>query len=370
MAKKIMDDEDEYIILISGAIGSGKTSFLSVLEKELDDNYAGRIISCGAFSRIYNSINAKDELYDSLFGMKYLGTPVLIDDIELINNPNELILQLRNHGQKKIIATSRNRNAPSEISFTHIITLHPLSFKQFQQLFYKNAIDSNLIEEKHASLLDKYAHYLFEQTTNLTPRDVLKSLIDFGKMSENTKLIDDVFLKNRHLLYQYGEGIDLSNKIIIPQKQIITPPKDIVTEVTVLDKNLLDHIKRNPATITSLSPREFEELVCDLLNAQGYLVELTQQTRDGGKDIIVTQKSHLGDFCIYVECKRYDRSNPVRVKLIRELYGTVMADNVTAGLMVTTSYYTKDAYEYRETVKNRIKLKDYQDLVCDISKLQ
>lgn len=106
------------------------------------------------------------------------------------------------------------------------------------------------------------------------------------------------------------------------------------------------------------------------LDAQGYTVELTPQTRDGGKDIIVTQKTDLGDFCIYVECKKYDRSNPVRVKLIRELYGTVMADNVTAGLMVTTSYYTKDAYEYRETVKNRIHLKDYQDLIYDISKLK
>ena len=40
-------------------------------------------------------------------------------------------------------------------------------------------------------------------------------------------------------------------------------------------------------------------MVCELLDKQGYNVKLTKQTRDGGKDIIVVQKSVLGEFSIY-----------------------------------------------------------------------
>ena len=370
MAKEIMKREDEYIIQICGAAGSGKTSFLSLLRNELGDNSARGIINCGVLRGDFYHRNSMDDLSGYFINLLNLKDPLLIDEIECLVNPNEFISQLINHGKRKIIVTTRKTTVLSDLGFNYIITLNPLSYEQFLKLFYELAIDSNMVEAKYPSLLDNFVHHLFDQATSITPRDVVSGMIDISHSSNSVKSLNELFLSNKHLLYQYGKGIDLSSKIIIPQKQIITPPKDIVTEVTVLDKKLLERVKMDPLVIDELSPREFEEMVCDLLDAQGYTVELTPQTRDGGKDIIVTQKTDLGDFCIYVECKKYDRSNPVRVKLIRELYGTVMADNVTAGLMVTTSYYTKDAYEYRETVKNRIHLKDYQDLIYDISKLK
>lgn len=120
----------------------------------------------------------------------------------------------------------------------------------------------------------------------------------------------------------------------------------------------------------SFSPREFEEMVCGLLDKQGYKVKLTKQTRDGGKDIIVVQKSFLGEFCIYVECKKYDISRPISVGLIRELYGTVMVDNATAGMIVTTSHFTRDAKEYSAKIQHRMTLKDYNDLVQELNRLK
>ena len=293
---------------------------------------------------------------------------MLIDEIERLNDPNGFIEYLIRCGYKKLIVTSRGSTINNN-AFDYSISLIPSKtdiIESIMQEFTLDTIISSNMEENPQDV------QLFKEILELlqfsTPRELKIAIKDMARMPDDP-IFNSLFLKNRHLLYQYGRGVDISPEIILPERSIITPPKDIVTSVTVLDKELLQHVKNNPAIIDKLSPREFEEMICDLLDAQGYKVELTKQTRDGGKDIIVTQKSIMGDFCIYVECKKYDKANPVRVKLVRELYGTVMADNVTAGLMITTSYYTKDALEYRETVKNRITLKDYRDLAFEISRL-
>lgn len=40
-----------------------------------------------------------------------------------------------------------------------------------------------------------------------------------------------------------------------------------------------------------MSPTEFEDFVADLFGRMGFLVKVTPRTRDGGKDIILTQSS-------------------------------------------------------------------------------
>ena len=115
-----------------------------------------------------------------------------------------------------------------------------------------------------------------------------------------------------------------------------------------------------------ITPRQFEELVCELFERKGYNVRLTRQTRDGGKDLIVLNNSILGDLMIYAECKRYSQKYPVNVGLVRELYGTIEADKATAGIMVTTSYFSKDARKFREKINGRMHFIDYSELIRQI----
>lgn len=199
----------------------------------------------------------------------------------------------------------------------------------------------------------------------ITPKDIFSRVVCNIHNSD----IQEFYLKYSNFLYQYGNGIDFSSDTIHSEKKIIVPPKEIIRGITVVDSSLLRRAKENPQIIHSFSPREFEEMVCELLDKQGYNVKLTKQTRDGGKDIIVVQKSILGEFCIYVECKKYDASRPISVSLVRELYGTVMIDNATAGMLITTSHFSKDAKEYTEQIKHRMTLKDYNDLLQELSKI-
>lgn len=69
-----------------------------------------------------------------------------------------------------------------------------------------------------------------------------------------------------------------------------------------------------------------------------------------------TDNSMLGDLVIYAECKKKAPKHPVNVGLVRQLYGTVEADRVTAGIMVTNSYFSKDARRFQQTIKSRIRL--------------
>jgi restriction system protein len=103
----------------------------------------------------------------------------------------------------------------------------------------------------------------------------------------------------------------------------------------------------------------FEEVVADLLSRQGYEVTVTPASRDGGKDIYAAKKDIVGSFLYIVECKKYSPDDRVGVGLIRQLYGVVQAEKATAGIMATTSFFTKGAQEFQSRVAYQISLQDY-----------
>ncbi len=98
----------------------------------------------------------------------------------------------------------------------------------------------------------------------------------------------------------------------------------------------------NRRQLQRLSPVEFEQYVADRLFARhGYKVENTQESRDGGVDIIVEDSS--GRRAI-VQCKRY--SGTVGAPTVRDLYGTVIHNGVDMGYLVTTGKISNMAREW------------------------
>ena len=283
--------------------------------------------------------------------------PLFIDGLDEMQNPNEFLHYLREKNYDNLVCTSRF-NVSHEIDFTHIITLKSLTQNQIIYLIKKIGLDERFW---HSIISSQYIKGI-----TVTPKDILSLVIAYI----NNSNLQEFYSQQRNLLYQYGNGINFGSNIVLPDKELIIPSRDIITGVTIINDSLLQRVKDDPNIIYNMSSREFEEMVCELLDKQGYDVKLTKQTRDGGKDIIVVQNSVLGEFCIYVECKKYDMSNPISVKLVRELYGTVMADNATAGMIITTSYFTKDAKEYQNKIKHRMTLKDYNDLIQEINNIQ
>ena len=120
---------------------------------------------------------------------------------------------------------------------------------------------------------------------------------------------------------------------------------NLLTEVNkVLNKELANYYSKNPNSLKSLSPRNFEKLVSEIIEDMGFTTVLTPETRDGGKDIIAEIDTPLSKFTCYIECKKYSEKNKIGIDILeRFLYNIQIKDKVNQGFIVTTSTFSNDA---------------------------
>jgi len=157
-----------------------------------------------------------------------------------------------------------------------------------------------------------------------------------------------------------GPLYDLSRTIAIPSTEIATA---VAPKIITAQSTLVDALKRRPEQIHSLSPRKFEELLADLLSDMGWDVELTQETRDGGKDILAYLNTELGRILCLVEAKHYRKDRKVGVELVRTLYGTLCDAKANSAMLVTSSSFSPDAREFQNRHSYQLALRDYADIV-------
>ena len=136
----------------------------------------------------------------------------------------------------------------------------------------------------------------------------------------------------------------------------------LLIDVRQVSEQLVSLVAQDPRRLWGLEARQFEELVAELLEDQGYEVTLTPPSSDGGRDIFAARKETLGSFLYLVECKTYAPERAVGVEVVRSLYGIVSAENATAGIVATTSRFTKGAKDFRDSVQRRMTLRDFLDL--------
>lgn len=141
--------------------------------------------------------------------------------------------------------------------------------------------------------------------------------------------------------------------------------KKIITELGSGISELLQTLNKKPDIIYGIDPRKFEELIAHIFSLHGFVVELTKQTRDGGRDIIAI-KSDLDIKLKYlIECKRLSATNPVSVDIVRALYGVQMQESANKSVLATTSRFTQDAMAFataQNTTKWGMDLKDINDI--------
>ncbi|MEB0288755.1 restriction endonuclease [Cryobacterium sp. 10S3] len=98
------------------------------------------------------------------------------------------------------------------------------------------------------------------------------------------------------------------------------------------------------ANLMDLTPNEFESLIQNLFTKIGLDTHQTQASRDGGVDAIAYDARPIFGGKIIIQAKRY--KNTVGVSAVRDLYGTVLNEGASKGLLVTTSGYGKSSFEF------------------------
>jgi len=100
--------------------------------------------------------------------------------------------------------------------------------------------------------------------------------------------------------------------------------------------------------LAAMDWQEFEHLVREVFEkeflANGGEVKITRASRDYGVDAIAFNPDPIMGGKFVIQAKRY--VNTVNVAAVRELYGTVVNEGASKGILVTTSDYGPDAYDF------------------------
>lgn len=156
-------------------------------------------------------------------------------------------------------------------------------------------------------------------------------------------------------------GVSEGTVIYAPDRVPLHSVPDVIVAV---NDELLQLIARKPDLLFRISPRRFEEVIAEVFFRNGYEVQLTKATRDGGRDIVAIQKQ-MGIASKYlIECKRYSSARRVSIAVVQRLLGVKIAERANKAILATTSTFTRDARRFASTHLWDLDLKDYNDILA------
>jgi restriction system protein len=135
---------------------------------------------------------------------------------------------------------------------------------------------------------------------------------------------------------------------VSPRPEDLQPVKPVV-EFNMVDKrfveqgDVLSGLESRP-NLMELTPTEFEGLVSNLFGRMGLDTKLTRSSRDGGVDAVAFDTRPVLGGKVVIQAKRYKHT--VGVSAVRDLYGTMLNEGASKGIIVATSGYGPDAYEF------------------------
>jgi restriction system protein len=119
-----------------------------------------------------------------------------------------------------------------------------------------------------------------------------------------------------------------------------------MVDARFVDQSDLVSALSSVVNLMDLNPWQFEELVANLFGKMGLESKLTRSSRDGGVDCVAYDARPVLGGKVVIQAKRYRHT--VGVSAVRDLYGTMMNEGANKGILVTTSGYGPDAFEFAE----------------------
>ncbi len=112
-------------------------------------------------------------------------------------------------------------------------------------------------------------------------------------------------------------------------------------------RNVIDGVNEG-SNLAAMAWEDFEHLIRDMFEREfasgGAEVRITQASRDGGVDAVIFDRDPIRGGKFLVQAKRY--TNTVGVSAVRDLYGAMTNERASRGILVTTSDYGHDSYEF------------------------
>jgi HJR/Mrr/RecB family endonuclease len=209
--------------------------------------------------------------------------------------------------------------------------------------------------------LGKGAHELFSHASfSSNVIDLLKINEGFRTTLDGSRLANSDLENMRDFYtidYNFSKIIEVDSEPL----KIITP-EHLITQAKTIKRIIYDIYKEN-STLLKVSPRQFEELIAELLDSKGYKVELTKQTRDGGYDILALTYDNGMPLKYLVECKKYKKDKKVGIDIVRSFSDVINRQQANKGIIFTTSYFTEGVRKRQQENPYFLELKDHEDII-------
>lgn len=137
-----------------------------------------------------------------------------------------------------------------------------------------------------------------------------------------------------------------AQKIVADKVDLWTPENKIPTWVYSSPSYIYitQELIKNGKCISELHWRDFEKLIGHLLEKDGWTVDVTQASKDGGVDVIATKVDiNIGLLKTVWQAKKYSGNNLVKLHEVRELYSVRDEQKASKGIIITTNRLSRDA---------------------------
>jgi restriction system protein len=184
-------------------------------------------------------------------------------------------------------------------------------------------------------------------------------------LGENPLQIDNNFLKRypEFVEFKYaGGGAQAGTDKEVVAEMPETPEERLESDYQEIRSALAENLLQ---VLASVTPVRFEEIVIQLLLAMGYggsrsdAGKAIGKTGDGGIDGIINE-DRLGLDVIYVQAKRWTAS--VGRPEVQAFAGSLLGRGASKGVMITTSKFTAQAFEFVQHLVQKIILIDGEKL--------
>jgi restriction system protein len=166
-------------------------------------------------------------------------------------------------------------------------------------------------------------------------------LISVRTTKERFTEIDLARVDKRACLKNLGAQVSRQPDEAQPVKPIV---EFDMADARFVDRSDLVSDLSSASNLMDLNPHESEHLVANLFSKMGLESKLTRSSRDGGVDCVAYDPRPVLGGKVVIQAKRYRHT--VGVSAVCDLYGTMMNEGANKGILVTTSGYGPDAFDF------------------------
>jgi restriction system protein len=234
-----------------------------------------------------------------------------------------------NRTQDDIIEKPRK---PADIKSTYQDVIASLALRTLHELF----------KAEHRGHVEVICFNGYIHTVDpATGRDIQPHLISVRTTREKFQEIDLSRVDKKACLKNLGAQVSRNPEEAQPVRPIM---EFKMADARFVDQTDLISGLADAPNLMDLNPFEFENLVANLFGQMGLESKLTRSSKDGGVDCVAFDKRPVLGGKVVIQAKRYRHT--VGVSAVRDLFGTMMNEGANKGILVTTSGYGSDAFNF------------------------